>query len=130
MTASEFALSLTQAAAAAADEKSATKILAFDVSEQLYITDVFVICSVTSPTQARAVQDEVEEKLRELGAKAVRREGSREGRWILLDFTDIVVHVQHVEEREFYSLERLWRDCPQIPVAVGPDQASDESAEE
>ena len=114
MTATELALDLTRIAAAAATEKSATNVRAFDVSDQLFITDVFLICSVTSSTQARAVQDEVEDKLRERGAKAVRREGSREGRWILLDFADIVVHVQHVEEREFYALERLWRDCPEV----------------
>ncbi|MFT4298471.1 MAG: ribosome silencing factor [Aeromicrobium sp.] len=116
MTASDLALTLTRLAAEAATEKAGTDVRAFDVSEQLYITDVFVICSVTSPPQARAVQDEVEDRLREHGAKAVRREGSREGRWILLDFTDIVVHIQHVEEREFYALERLWRDCPEVPT--------------
>ncbi len=117
MTATELALDLTKVAAAAATDRAATNVKAFDVSDQLYITDVFLICSVASSTQARAVQDEVEDRLRERGAKAVRREGSREGRWILLDFADIVVHVQHVEEREFYSLERLWRDCPEVPVA-------------
>ncbi len=117
MTATDRAVELARAAAAAAIEKSATELSAFDVSEQLYITDIFVICSVTSPTMARAVQDEVEERLREMGAKAVRREGSREGRWILLDFADIVVHVQHTEERAFYALERLWRDCPSVPLS-------------
>ncbi|EFQ83618.1 iojap-like protein [Aeromicrobium marinum DSM 15272] len=117
MTASDRAVELTRAAAAAADDKSATGIVAFDVSEQIYITDVFVLCTTTSPTQARAVQDAVEERLHTMGAKAVRREGSREGRWILLDFADIVVHVQHTEERAFYALERLWSDCPTVPVA-------------
>ncbi|MFT4189792.1 MAG: ribosome silencing factor [Aeromicrobium sp.] len=116
MPASELALSLTRIAAEAAAEKSATDIRAFDVSDQLYITDVFVICSITSPPQAGAVRDEVEDRLREQGVKAVRREGEREARWVLLDFGEIVVHVQHTEEREFYALERLWSDCPEVAL--------------
>lgn len=117
MTATERAVELARAAASAAIDKSATEVVGFDVSEQLYITDLFVLCSVTSPTQARAVQDAVEDALRELGGKAVRREGAREGRWILLDFADIVVHIQHHEERAFYALERLWSDCPAVSLA-------------
>lgn len=116
MSATGRAVELTQAAAAAATDKLATDVLAFDVSEQLFITDVFLLCSAATPRQVRAVQDAVEERLIELGAKPVRREGEREGRWVLLDFSDIVVHVLHTEERAFYALERLWSDCPLVPV--------------
>ncbi|MEH3033947.1 MAG: ribosome silencing factor [Aeromicrobium erythreum] len=116
MTASDRAVELARAAAAAADDKQASQIVAFDVSEQLVITDVFVVCSGTSQPQIRAIQDAVEEKLLALGAKPLRREGEREGRWVLLDFSDIVVHVQHAEERAFYALERLWSDCPVVDV--------------
>lgn len=117
MTATDRALELTRAAAAAADDKLATEIVAFDVSEQLFITDVFLLCSAANPRQVRAVQDAVEEALIALGAKPVRREGEREGRWVLLDFSDVVVHVQHVEERAFYALERLWSDCPVVELS-------------
>ena len=66
--------------------------------------------------------DEIEDKLREQGAKPIAREGASEGRWVLLDYGDIVVHVQHEEERVFYALERLWRDCPSIELP--PDVVS------
>jgi ribosome-associated protein len=116
MTATERAVELTRAAAAAAEDKLAQDIIAFDVSELLAITDVFLLCSASSPRQVRAVQDAVEERMIELGAKAVRREGEREGRWVLLDFADVVVHIQHQDERVFYALERLWSDCPVVPL--------------
>jgi ribosome-associated protein len=95
------------------------------VSEQLVITDVFLLCSAANDRQVRAIVDEIEDRLRKAGARPVRREGEREGRWVLLDYLDIVVHVQHAEERTFYGLERLWKDCPRIelpePVSVsGP----------
>ena len=116
MTATERAVGLVHAAARAASDKLAENILAFDVSEQLVITDAFVICSAGNERQVKSIVDEVEDRLRESQAKPVRREGERDGRWVLLDYADIVVHVQHVEEREFYALERLWRDCPVIPL--------------
>ena len=115
MTASERAVELARAAAAAAADKLAVEIVLLDVSEQLSITDAFVITSAPNERQVKAITDAVEEQLLELGAKPVRREGNREGRWVLLDFVDIVVHVQHSEERAFYGLERLWKDCPVIP---------------
>ena len=87
------------------------------MSDQLAITDVFLLCSAANPRQVRAVQDAIEERMIELGAKAVRREGMREGRWVLLDFADIVVHVLHQEERVFYALERLWSDCPVVKLS-------------
>ena len=116
MTATDRALELTRAAAQAASDKLAENILAFDVSEQLVITDVFLLCSATNDRQVKAVVEAVEDSLREIGAKPVRREGERDGRWVLIDYADIVVHVQHQEERSFYALERLWRDCPVIEL--------------
>ena len=116
MTATQQALALTAAAATAAADKQAGEIVAFDVSEQLVITDVFLVCSAANDRQVRAVVDAVEDRLLELGTKPVRREGEREGRWVLLDFGDVVVHVQHWEERAYYALERIWRDCPAIPL--------------
>jgi ribosome-associated protein len=116
MTATDRALELLRAAAQAASDKLADNIVAFDVSEQLVITDAFLLCSAPNDRQVRAIVDEVEERLRSVGAKPVRREGEREGRWVLLDYADVVVHIQHEEERSFYALERLWRDCPLIPL--------------
>ena len=116
MTATEHALELVRTAAQAASDKLADNIIAFDVSEQLVITDAFVLCSAPNDRQVKAVVDEIEDKLREIGAKPLRREGERDGRWVLIDYGEIVVHVQHEEERQFYSLERLWRDCPTIPL--------------
>ncbi len=116
MTATDHAIELVQIAAEAAVDKLAQQVIAFDVSEQLAITDAFVLASATNERQVKAIVDEVEDKLREAGAKPIRREGHREGRWVLLDYGEIVVHVQHEEERQFYALERLWRDCPSIPV--------------
>lgn len=108
---------LTRIAAAAASDRLAQDIVALDVSEHLVITDTFLICSAPSDRQVRAIVDAVEERMREQAdTRPVRREGDREARWVLLDYVDIVVHVQHTEEREFYSLERLWKDCPFIPL--------------
>ena len=115
MPASERSVELGLAAAQAAADKLASDILLLDVSEQLVITDVFLLASAPSDRQVKAVVDEIEDRLRDLGAKPVRREGQQEARWVLLDFADIVVHVQHEEERVFYALERLWKDCPVIP---------------
>jgi ribosome-associated protein len=113
--ASARAVELGLAAAQAAADKLASDILLLDVSEQLVITDVFLLASAPSDRQVIAVVDEIEDRLRDLGAKPLRREGEKEGRWVLLDFGDVVVHVQHQEERVYYALERLWKDCPVIP---------------
>jgi ribosome-associated protein len=121
VTASPDALALVAVAAQAASDKLARDIVAFDVSEQLVITDAFLICSAANDRQVVAIVDEIEEQVRQqLGHKPVRREGDREARWVLLDYVDVVVHVQHVEERVYYSLERIWRDCPviELPEAV------------
>ena len=116
MAATQHAIDLAKAAAEAAEDKLATKIVALDVSEQLALTDIFVLASAPNDRQVNAIVDGVEDKLRELGVKPIRREGERDGRWVLLDFSDIVVHVQHEEEREYYQLERLWKDCPAIDL--------------
>ena len=123
MTATDRALDLARAAAAAAADKLATTIVGIDVSEHLALTDVFVIVSAESERQVGAIVDEIEDVLRDLKAKPLRREGQRDGRWVLIDFGDIVVHVQHDEERAFYELERLWKDCPALDLgAVGTEQ--------
>ena len=116
MTATDHAIELVTTAARAGGEKKGEQIVAFDVSEQLAITDAFLIISASNERQVGAIVDAVEDPLREGGAKPIRREGQRDGRWVLLDYGDIVVHVQHEEERAFYALERLWRDCPAITL--------------
>jgi ribosome-associated protein len=118
VAATQHAIDLARAAASAAEDKLATKIVALDVSEQLALTDIFVLASAPNDRQVSAIVDGVEDKLRALGFKPVRREGERNGRWVLLDFSDIVVHVQHEEERAYYQLERLWKDCPAIDLAL------------
>ena len=127
MTAAPEAIELINVAARAAADKLAQNLIAFDVSEQLAITDAFLLASAPNDRQVRAIVDEIEDKLREAGAKRIRREGEREGRWVLLDYGVIVVHVQHEEERQFYALERLWRDCPvlELPAEVTVPHGSD-----
>lgn len=116
MTASDRALELVAAAAFAASEKKAAEIIALDVSEQLVITDAFLLASGDNERQVRAVVDAIEEGLHRLGAKPIRREGVTAARWVLLDFGEIVVHVQHTDDRMYYALERLWKDCPVIEL--------------
>jgi ribosome-associated protein len=117
VTASESALVLAQAAAQAAADKKAQDIAIIDVADQLVITDLFLLASAPNERQVIAIVDAIEERLLSLPEKAkpVRREGERGGRWVLLDYVDVVVHVQHTEEREFYALDRLWKDCPTVP---------------
>jgi len=120
VTATNRALDMVRTAAEAASDKLAEHIVAFDVSDQLVITDAFLLCSAQNDRQVRAVVDEIEDRLRGIGAKPVRREGERDGQWVLIDYADIVVHVQHEQARAFYALERLWRDCPlvELPESV------------
>jgi ribosome-associated protein len=115
--ASERAVELALAAAQAAADKKADDIVIIDVADQLVITDAFLVASAPNERQVQAIVDAIEERLLDLPEKAkpVRREGERGGRWVLLDYVDLVVHVQHSEEREFYALDRLWKDCPTIP---------------
>jgi ribosome-associated protein len=126
VTATPESVAIVVAAAEAASDKLAEDIVAFDVSEQLALTDAFLICSAPNDRQVQAIVEAVEERLRlAFDIRPTRREGEREGRWVLLDYLDVVVHVQHAEERVYYALERLWRDCPVIAlpdsVAVGRD---------
>jgi ribosome-associated protein len=133
LTASARAVELAQAATEAAADKLATDLRILDVSEQLVITDCFVLAAAPNDRQVRSVVDAVEERLLRLGAKPVRREGEREGRWVLLDYIDIVVHVQHVEERTYYALERLWKDCPEVALpeaAISPAERAERAAGE
>jgi ribosome-associated protein len=123
MTASAEAVAMATVAARAAAAKLAQDIVVIDVSAQLVITDCFVIASAANERQVNAVVDEVEEKMRLAGYKPARREGTREGRWVLLDFIDIVVHIQHTDERNFYALDRLWRDCPLVEVDLDDAEA-------
>ncbi len=125
MTVPDDVLTPVKLAAQAAADKLGHNIVAFDVSEQLAITDVFLIASANNDRQVGAIVDGVEEKLLGVGRKPVRREGDRENRWVLLDYIDFVVHVQHTEERTLYNLERLWKDCPQIALnlALPPTEA-------
>ncbi|WP_020660968.1 ribosome silencing factor [Amycolatopsis benzoatilytica] len=131
MAATAEARNLAVAAAHAAADKLASDVVVLDVSEQLVITDAFVIASAANERQVGAIVDNVEEKLRLDGHKPVRREGAREGRWVLLDYVDVVVHVQHAEERSFYGLERLWKDCPRIEVeGLATVPAADDTADD
>jgi ribosome-associated protein len=115
VTATDRAREIALTAAQASADKLATDVVLLDVSERLVITDIFVIASAPNERQVESIVDAVEERLRRDGVKPIRREGERDGRWVLLDFGDVVVHVQHAEERLFYGLERLWKDCPAIP---------------
>lgn len=116
MSASPEATAAALAAAEAASDKLAEDIVILDVSDQLVITDAFVLCSAANERQVKAIVDAVEEKLHSLGEKPLRREGEKESRWVLLDFGDVVVHVQLAEERIHYAIERLWKDCPVISL--------------
>jgi ribosome-associated protein len=116
VTATAESVRLVHDAAAAASDKLAVDVVAFDVSDQLAVADAFVLCSAPNDRQVRAIVEAIEERLAEDGVKPAHREGERENRWVLLDYLDVVVHVQHEEERAFYSLERLWSDCPTIPL--------------
>ena len=118
MTATARAIELVQTAAQAADDKQGDDIVALDVSGPLPLTDAFVLVTGRNERNVQAIAGEVEERMLIAGARTLRREGRAEGRWILLDFGDVVVHVFHEEERLFYSLERLWKDCPVIPIEL------------
>jgi len=129
MTASAHALELLKVAAAAADSKAGEDLVAIDVSNPLPLADIFLIVTGRSERNVVAIAGEIEDKLIEAGYKPLRREGRAEGRWILVDFGDLVVHVFHEEERVYYSLERLWKDCPVIPIDQASARAIDESDE-
>lgn len=116
MTATVKAIKIANIAAAAASDKLAENLIALDVSGPMPLTDIFLLASGKNERQVSAIADEIEFKLLESGVKYLRREGKETGRWILLDFGDLVCHVMHEEDRMYYSLERLWSDCPVIKL--------------
>ena len=118
MTASKEALQIVQIAAQAASDKVAENLVALDVTNPMPLTDIFLIVSGRNERQVMAISDGIEDKLLESGVKLLRREGKSSGRWILLDFGYVIVHVMHEEERMYYSLERIWSDCPVVPLEL------------
>jgi ribosome-associated protein len=107
-----------QIAARAADDKSGEDLVALDVSGPLPLTDVFLLVTGRNERNVQSIAGEVEDKLNDAGVKTLRREGRAEGRWVLMDFGDLVVHVFHEDDRMYYSLERLWKDCPALPLGL------------
>ncbi len=125
MSAPEESLDLTRVAGQAAADKLAEEVIGLDVSELVVITDAFLVCSGDSERQVAAIVDGIEEALlTQRRRKPLRREGERDARWVLLDYGDIVVHVQHAEDRAFYALERLWRDAPVIDLRIDADRTA------
>ena len=116
MPATQKAINIANIAASAAADKLAENLVALDVTEPMPLTDIFLLASGRSERQVSAIADEIEDKLLESGIKYLRREGKETGRWILLDFGDLVCHIMHEEDRMYYSLERLWKDCPVIKL--------------
>lgn len=117
MMQSPSAADMLQIAADAARAKGGEDLLALNVSEPLPLVDIFLLVTGNSERNVAAIADEIEDRMIEAGYKRVRREGRSEARWVLLDFGDLIVHVFHEEERTYYGLERLWKDCPVVPIA-------------
>ncbi|PVZ52883.1 ribosome silencing factor [Arthrobacter sp. H-02-3] len=128
MTATDSSITTARHAARAASEKLAEDIVALDVSERLALADVFLIASAPSERQVNAIVDGIEDELAKFDQKPVRREGRSGGRWVLLDYSDVVIHVQHEEDRVFYALERLWKDCPVVDLQLGDDASAKATA--
>lgn len=112
MSARESTIRLTELAASAIDEKLGTDLVAIDLSEQMVLSEVFLIATGRNEKQVEAIADEVERVLSLAGEKPARRERSES--WVLLDYSDLVVHIQSEEVRKYYMLDRLWNDCPTI----------------
>jgi len=125
MTASAAGITALQIAARAADAKGGEDLVALDVSEPLPLVDIFLLVTGRNERNVAAIADEIEDQLLAAGVKRLRREGRQESRWILLDFGDLVVHVFHEEERTFYGLERLWKDCPTVPIELPQTAVAD-----
>jgi ribosome-associated protein len=128
VTATDSSIATARHAARAASEKLADDIIALDVSERLALADVFLIASAPSERQVNAIVDGIEEELSKYDIKPTRREGRSGGRWVLLDYSDVVIHVQHEEDRVFYALERLWKDCPVVDLQLGDDASAKATA--
>lgn len=116
MAASKKVIEMAQVAAQAIADKLGTDIVAIDMTEQLVLSEVFLIATGQNDRQIDAIVDNVLEKLTEIGERPLRREGA--GEWVLLDYSDLVVHIQSKELRNYYMLERLWNDCPRIELKV------------
>jgi ribosome-associated protein len=116
VTATAHARELLAVAVLAADSKQAEELVALDVSGPLPLTDIFLLASGRNERNVIAIAGEIEDKMIEAGVKTIRREGKAEGRWVLLDFGDLIVHVFHEEDRMYYALERLWKDCPVVAL--------------
>jgi ribosome-associated protein len=114
--ATKQAITTANLAALAALDILAENVVALDVSGPMPLSDIFLLVSGRSERQVAAIADSIEEKLLEAGIKTLRREGKSLARWILIDFGDVIVHVMHEEDRMFYSLERLWNDCPVVKL--------------
>lgn len=125
MTASPNGIEMARIAAIAADAKAGEDLVALDVSDPLPVVDIFLLVTGRNERNVAAIADEVEEKLLEAGHKRLRREGRQESRWVLLDFGDLVVHVFHEQERVYYGLERLWKDCPVVPLELPAPASAD-----
>jgi ribosome-associated protein len=125
MTASPNGIEMARIAAIAADSKAGEDLVALDVSGPLPLVDIFLLVTGRNERNVAAIADEVEEKLLEAGHKRLRREGRQESRWVLLDFGDLVVHVFHEQERVYYGLERLWKDCPVVPLELPAPASAD-----
>ncbi|MEE1296161.1 MAG: ribosome silencing factor [Bifidobacterium sp.] len=126
MSAAASSIEQVRTAAAAADRMKAEDIVAYDVSNQLAICDAMLVASASNERQVLAIAEEIEKDLHvKEGIDPRSREGIAEAQWILLDYGDIVVHVMHDEAREFYRLERLWRDCPAIDLELPQAPAGD-----
>ncbi len=121
MPASPACVARTQIAARAAAEKFGSELVALDLSDQTVLSEVFLIITAANSKMIDTIADQVEEKLREAGDKPLRREGT-DG-WILLDYSDLVVHIQSTELRRYYMLDRLWNDCPTIELDVVREEA-------
>ncbi|MFD1339241.1 ribosome silencing factor [Microbacterium lemovicicum] len=124
MTATDQSREMLAIAAAAADAKGGEDLVALDVSGPLPLVDIFLIVTGRSERNVAAIADEIEDQLNAAGHKRLRREGRSEARWVLLDFGDLVVHVFHEEERMYYGLERLWKDCPVVPIETAAHAGS------
>lgn len=123
MPATQTAIDNVAIVAAAAESKQGEDIVALDVSGPIAIVDAFVMITGRNERNVQAIADEIEDQMLASGNRTLRREGRDLGRWILLDFGDVVAHVFHEEERMFYGLERLWHDCPVIPIALPEREA-------
>ncbi len=109
-----------RAAVAAAEAKKAYHLVALDVSAKTSIADAFVICSVGSQRQAQAVTDEVDRTLVAQGSRPLSVEGYQQATWVLMDYGDFVLHIFDEERREYYALDRLWGDAPEITAKLRP----------